>query len=176
MLIVGDNLQSLADQCQIVDTDRAFDHTSLTLRFGRTVVRVEPPEGEVFTYGSCVPENWITREDVPDSGYIIQPKTCVLASSHETVKMPQGYLGMVQTKGSLARCFLTVHCCDGQVDSGFIGRLTFEICNLGPIPVKLIPRQKIAQLFIYQTSTKNMHAYAGRYQKADGPTVARPES
>ena len=176
MLIVGDNLQSLAKQCQVVDDDRAFDHTSLTLRFGRTVTRIEPPDGEVFTYGSTVPEEWIRREDVADSGYVMQPKTCILACSHEKVRMPLGYLGMIQTKGSLARCFLTVHCCDGQVEPGFTGRLTFEICNIGPIPVKLIPRQKIAQLFVFRTSTRNVRAYGGRYQNADGPTVSLPES
>lgn len=79
-------------------------------------------------------------------------------------------MGFVQTKGSLARLFVTVQCCDAQIDPGFKGNITFEIVNLGPLRVKLRVDQEIAQLFIVKTTTKYVTLYQGRYQDADGPT------
>jgi len=175
MIIVGDNLRALVKQYNIVDDNRAFDETSLTLRLGRTVLRIEPDSDSPLSYGSEVPESWIKKERVLDTGYVLPPKSCVLASSCETVNMPLGYMGLIQTKGSLARLFVLVHCCDGQVDPGFTGKITFEICNLADFSIRLFARQKIAQLFLLKTSIRQVKPYQGRYQGADGPTVQKPQ-
>lgn len=172
MIVVGENLKTLVEQYGVVDNPRAFDHSSLTLRMARKVKAIEPPtdNDRAVVYGDDIPEAWIKEKDVPDHGYLLRPQECVLACSVEKVSIPVGYMGFVQTKGSLARLFVTVHCCDAQIDPGFKGNITFEIVNLGPLRVKIRVDQEIAQLFIVKTTTKDVALYQGRYQDADGPT------
>jgi deoxycytidine triphosphate deaminase len=87
--------------------------------------------------------------------------------------MPKGYMGLIQTKGSLARLFVMVQCSDAQVDPGYEGHLTFEICNLGDFVVNIKRGSKVAQLFLLKCSTRDIDGYNGRYQGATGPTVPR---
>jgi len=175
MLIVGSNLRTLMIQYGIVDDERAFDETSLTLRLDRRIMRLEPPPGSTVTYGNRIPGEWLREDEIPDSGHVLAPHSCVLACSFERVSIPLGYFGLIQTKGSLARLFVAVQCGDGQVDCGFSGKVTFEICNLANFAIVLLPKQDVAQLFIFKTSTKQVRAYAGRYQSATGPTAQRSD-
>ena len=175
MFVVGENLKALVEQHAVVDNPHSFDHSSLSLRLARQVKVLEPPadNDRSIVYGDDIPESWIKNKEIPDHGYLLKPYDCVLACSIERINIPLGYLGFVQTKGSLARLFVTVHCCDAQIDPGFKGNVTFEIVNLGPLRVKLRVEQEVAQLFIAKTTTKAVVPYTGRYQDADGPTQFR---
>ena len=102
---------------------------------------------------------------------VLSPRQAVLACSKEFVKMPKGYMGLLQTKGSLARLFISVHCSDGQVEPGFEGRVTFEICNMGNATVKILNGAPIAQMFIFKTSS-NKVAYNGKYCHSQKPTIS----
>jgi dCTP deaminase len=79
-------------------------------------------------------------------------------------------MGFIQTKGSLARHFVQVHCSDGQIAPGYHGRITFEVCNLGPLAVRLKEKAQVAQLFLVKMSTREVQPYSGRYRGADRPT------
>lgn len=173
MFVVGDNLKSLMLQHGIVDHAAAFDEASLTLRLSRSYKEVAAGGNRIIVYGEDVPDACFKDKELTDQGVVLEPHECILACSVEQVKMPLGYLGFIQTKGSLARLFVTVHCCDAQIDPGFEGHVTFEIVNLGPLRVKLKANQDVAQLFVAKTSTKEVSPYNGRYQKATGPTVHR---
>lgn len=175
MLIVGENLEALIDQYELVDSDGAFDNTSITLSLGRTVISYDPPDGEVLSYGNAIPPEWISEQQVPNQGIVVAPREGILACSRERVKIPLGYFGLLQTKGSLARLFLQVISCDGQIEPGFDGRITFEISNLGSHAVRIRPDQPVSQLFIFKTSTRRVAPYNGRYQGATGPTVQIPD-
>lgn len=170
MFVVGDNLRALIDQYSIVDDPRSFDETSLCLSLSRELKTVEPSAGRSVVYGDDIPEAWIKTKTIQNAGVIVKPQNCLLGCSNETIQIPLGYIGFVQTKGSLARLFTTIHCCDSQIDPGFNGKVTFEICNLGSFPVKLKEGQPVAQLFIAKTTSKLVAPYSGRYQNADGPT------
>lgn len=171
MFIVGDNLKALIDQHGLIDNLNAFDHASLTLRLNAKVELFEPSEtANPVEYGEEVPRAWIKEKTIQDPGITIKPGGCLLGCSEEKVKIPLGYMGFIQTKGSLARLFVQVQCSDGQIDPGFEGRITFEICNLGPLAVRLKEKAQVAQLFLIATSTREVRPYSGRYQGKDGPT------
>lgn len=89
--------------------------------------------------------------------------------------MPAGYFGLLQTKGSLARLFVSLTCTDGQVEPGYKGKITFEVCNHSLFNINIKPKQKVGQLFIFKTSTKDVKLYNGKYQDAQGPTFQKPE-
>jgi deoxycytidine triphosphate deaminase len=177
MLIVGDNLKALIEQYTIVDQgDACFDETSISLRLDHLVTTINPPDGTVLTYGESIPSAYVHESHIAtDQGVIVGAHSTLLACSFERVRIPLGYFGMLQTKGSLARLFVTLHCCDGQIDPGFDGKITFEICNHAPFGVRLRPRQRVGDLFIFKASTRRVKPYSGRYQGAKKPTIQLPE-
>jgi len=128
----------------------------------------------MLTYGEELPEACIRSFILDGEGLILQPKTAILASSAETVCMPQGYMGLLQTKGSLARLCVSLHFSDGQVDPGFKGRITFEIFNASDFQIRIRKFQAVGNLYILKTSTKNQKPYSGRYAGVSGPTVQMP--
>lgn len=172
MLVVGDNLKELMAQHELSDHLDSYDINSVTLRLDGQIAIISAPDAAELEYGQDIPQEWVKRSAIPAAGYVLGPHKTVLACSRETIKMPPGYCGFVQTKGSLARLFVAALCCDSQVEPGFHGRVTLEICNLGGIPVRLKVRNEVAQLFIFRTSTKTSPLYNGRYQHAEGPTVS----
>ena len=169
MIITGENLKDLIHQHEIAN-ENTYDIFSLTLTMDQLVKRYNVPKGEYISYGSPIQNDYIETILLKD-GYILHPGDAILACSAEIINMPVGYIGIVQTKGSLARLFISVHCSDGQVESGYHGKVTFEICNLGNIAVKISSGQPIAQIFILETSSVSV-LYDGKYNNSKEPTIS----
>lgn len=169
MVVTEINLKELMEQYDMAPIN-SFDTFSITLHLNRVIRRYNFPEGQVITYGDKIDES-NTVEDVISSEYILRPGQTILACSQERIKIPKGYLGLLQTKGSLARLFVTVHCCDAQIEPGFDGRVTFEICNMGQLCVKLLPESPVAQIFILKTSADKI-GYNGKYNHSEKPTYS----
>jgi dCTP deaminase len=105
--------------------------------------------------------------------YTLPPMGKVLACSQEIVCMPLDLMGFIQTKGSIARGFIMAHPCDGQIDPGYNGKITFEIVNLSDIYYDLEPGMPFASLFLHKLSSPVKHSYSGRYQGSFSPTPMR---
>src|SRR5438128_2123827 len=123
MLIVGENLRALVQQHRITSSERSFDNNSLTLTLDRTYITIEPDDEAVVCYGRAIPESWVHERMISDDGLVLQAKSSILGCSHEHIEMPAGYFGFLQTKGSLARLFVLVNVCDGQVEAGYRGKV-----------------------------------------------------
>lgn len=177
MIIVGDNLRALIRQHNIVEDDAfGFDETSICLRLDNNIIEIKPPDNSVFSFGNEIPNEWVQEKFIQNDEFLIlPPQSTVLACSYETVNIPIGYFGFLQTKGSLARLFVTIHCCDSQIEPGFNGKITFEIVNFSKLTIKIKPKQKIGDLFIFKASTKQVKGYNGRYNKSTKPTIQKPE-
>lgn len=113
------------------------------------------------------------KKTLPHSGLTLKPGSAFLVCSHEPYRIPMGYFGQVQTKGSLARLFVTTHMSDPQIDPGFKGRITLELVNLGPFTITIPINTVIAHLYIWKCSTTNSKPYDGRYNNATEPTIPR---
>ncbi len=175
MLVVGKNLKNLIEHQNLIDDEHSFDEQSLTLNLSRQIVKIVGGKYSApLVYGRAVPANRIKEELLEDDGLLLGAKECVLACSRQQVNIPLGYFGLVQTKGSLARLFVSVQASDGQVEGGFMGNITFEIINHAQYPVLIPPDSSVAQLFIWKTSTRNYKPYAGRYNNSKKPTVQQP--
>ena len=179
MIVVGDNLKQLIDQHQMVlPFNDSFDVNSIALSLDKKIVHITPTsiDDQIITYGSALPATWIKEVNINNhDGVIIEPKSCVLACSFEKIAIPMGYFGLLQTKGSLARLFVSLHCSDGQIEAGFDGKITFEICNLSNFRVRLRAGDKVGSLFVIKTSTRDTKPYGGRYNSADRPTIQTPQ-
>lgn len=110
-----------------------------------------------------------------NSDFVLPPGGRVLSCSEEYLNMPLDCMGFIQTKGSIARGFLMAHPCDGQIDPGYSGKVTFEIMNLSDFYYRLIPGMPFASLFLMTLSTPLSadQAYSGRYQNSGSPTPMR---
>ncbi len=179
MIIVGDNLKELIGQHGMVEPNsNSYDVNSIALSLDKKIIHIIPDltENPIVTYGSAIPTKWIKEVDINNhDGIIIEPKSCILACSYEKITIPMGYFGLLQTKGSLARLFVSLHCSDGQIEAGFNGKITFEICNLSNFKVRLRPGDKVGSLFIMKASTRDTKPYKGRYNSADRPTIQTPQ-
>ncbi len=178
MIIVGDNLKELMKQHSIVeDVASAFDETSISLRLDNAIIEIVPPENSIFSFGDTLPVEWIKETIVANNEFIeLKPLDTLLACSYEVVNIPIGYFGFIQTKGSLARLFVSIHCSDSQIEPGFSGKITFEMVNYSKFTIRIKPKQKVGDLFIFKTSTKQVKPYDGRYNKSIKPTIQKPEN
>ncbi len=147
-----------------------IDLVSLGLHMGNQLIRYKD-NSRILD----LPSNLDTESvGIGSDGYVSFPSgCCLLASTEEIVEMPLDLMGFIQTKGTIARGFVTVHLCDGQIDPGFQGNVTLELVNLSPFAYRLKPGMPIAQLFLHKLSTPLSAGYEGRYQMASGPTSMR---
>ncbi|MCM1064576.1 MAG: hypothetical protein NC420_08940 [Eubacterium sp.] len=175
MFIVGDNLRELVQKYKIIDDLRDVEETCIELRLYKIIKKLIPTEKtNVLRYGEAIPKECVQIAEIPEEGLVIEPLGTVLACSNQRVIIPQGYMGIVQTKGSLARMFIFSQCSDFQVDSGFKGRVTLELYNASQFSVLLREGQKVANLYILPVSDKNVRMYQGKYNGADEPTIQLP--
>lgn len=172
MLIVGQNLKELITKYNILNNSNRYDNTCITLTLGDQIKRYEIPEGTKIIYGVDNLEEYTKEEPINRrDGYTLKPNECILACSNEKIRMPNFCFGFLQTKGSLARLFISLNCTDGQVDPGYVGKITFEICNLSNFEITIKPQQEVGNLYIFKTSTQTT-GYSGKYQNAEQPTIS----
>ena len=138
MIIVGDNLRGLIEQHGICD-EKCFDEFSITLTLGNSVFRATSDDASLVTYDQQDVEMHFQEGSVAPPGLTLAPRDAVLACSAEKITMPLGYMGLVQTKGTLARLFTTAFAADSQVEPGYSGRITLELVNHAPFTVILPP-------------------------------------
>ena len=100
----------------------------------------------------------------------------ILGMTKEKVCIPDGYLGVIETKGNIARAGIQVHSNDGHIDPGFCGNITLEIVNLHEkdVCIELVPDTFICQLFIGKLSSANTATYKGKYLHQKKSTTYLP--
>jgi dCTP deaminase len=162
-LLEGENPVVLAN----AGNEVIVDFVSYTLHLGNEFLYYHDPDLRPFVPPEERPTE--TRE----GPVVLPPGGKVLGCTAEFVEMPNQYMGFVQTKGSLARGFLIVHLCDGQIDPGYRGCITLEIVNFSDFNYVLEPGMPIAQLFIQELSEGLNAGYDGRFQGSHGPTPMR---
>jgi dCTP deaminase len=145
--------------------------TSYDLHLGSTLV-VYP--SQVIKVGTSIP---ISQEiDISNSSYTLRPGEFLLGTTKEKVSIPDGYQGVIETKGNIARAGLQVHNNDGHIDPGFCGNITLEIKNMNSndVSVELVAGTAFCQLFIGQLTSSCDSPYQGKYLNQTKPTVYYP--
>jgi dCTP deaminase len=117
--------------------------------------------------------------EIDENGsFILHPGEFVLASTHETVSLPDDLAGRIEGKSSLGRLGLLTHSTAGFVDAGWSGHLTLELSNVANLPITLYPRMKIGQISFFRMTTPADVPYGSskvgsKYQGQRGPTPSR---
>lgn len=140
---------------------------SVDLRLGDHFLRVKHPEG-VMIQLSEKPK----YEDVVSDEIIIPPRTYILATTREYVKLPDDVAAFVQGRSSLGRMGVFLQN-SGWVDPGFEGEITFGLFNANDVPVKLTSGVRICQLVFAKLDQIAMRPYRGKYQGQRNATGSR---
>ncbi len=115
------------------------------------------------------------REIEADAVFELAPHSQVLAESVEVFHMPDDVLGVCWGKSSYARCGLLVNVT--PLEPRWRGRLTLELANLSPLPIRLHVGMGIAQVVFFR-GRRPLRGYdekeaGGLYQDQPGVTFPR---
>ena len=138
----------------LIDPERQIQPSSVDLRIGNEfkgfkivktpVIDLKDPE-DIDSYMES-----IHVED--KEAFIIHPNEFTLATTLETVKVPDNLVARVEGRSSMGRLGITMHVTAGFIDPGFEGKITLEISNIGKMPVALYPGQRACQI-VFETMT-----------------------
>lgn len=100
-----------------------------------------------------------------DHGYVLDPGTFVLGWTEENVELPvtARLAARVEGKSSLARLGIGIHITAPTIHAGFKGPIQLEICNHGPLKVKLNSGMPVCQLIFEQTLGTPEKGYKGQF-------------
>lgn len=94
-----------------------------------------------------------TIEVSEDERFIMQPGDFALASTIESLELPDDLLGRLEGRSSIARLGITVHSTAAVFEPGWVGTATMELSNLGRMPVALYPGMRICSFSFEQVSS-----------------------
>ncbi len=103
----------------------------------------------------------------PEDKFVLHPGEFVLGCTLEYVRLPSDLAGRLEGKSTWGRMGLQIHSTAGFVDPGFAGALTFELQNVGRVPIPLYPGLLVAQICFFAVSSsaipygKKQFAYYG---------------
>ncbi len=99
----------------------------------------------------------------PMEPFILHPGDFTLASTLEYIIIPEYLSARLEGRSTWGRVGLQIHSTAGFVDPGFQGKLTFELNNLGRLPLPLYPGIRIGQLSFHR-----MESASTLYSDKDG--------
>lgn len=113
-----------------------------------------------------------------DEPFILQPGAFCLATTLETITLPDDIVARVDGRSSLGRLGLLVHATAGYVDPGWTGKLTLELSNQSQMPIALYYGMRVAQISFLRLSSPVDRPYGtpglgSKYQGQTGPTPSR---
>ena len=113
-----------------------------------------------------------------DEAFFLNPGELVLASTLESITLPDDIVGRLEGKSSLGRVGLLINSTAGYVDPGWQGNLTIEISNVAKLPITLYYKMKIGQISLLRLTSPVDKLYGAseldsRYQGQTEPTASR---
>jgi dCTP deaminase len=97
---------------------------------------------------------------IKDENYfVLHPKSFALALIKEKTGVDDKHVGRLEGKSSLARLGLIIHTTAGFLDPGNNLNLTLELFNASPLPIKLYPNMKVAQIAFEEMGEKCERPY-----------------
>lgn len=107
-------------------------------------------------------EKYYKEVSIKETGYILNPGDLLFITTFERIALSGNLIGRVTGRSVFARMGLSVHCTQDKFSSGINSVAGLQIVNNSPIPLKIFPYQKLAQILIERTG-ENRHPYDGAY-------------
>ncbi|KHF40625.1 dCTP deaminase [Halalkalibacter okhensis] len=146
-------------------TNEQIQPASVDLRLGSHFVTIDDYNESLITL--CEPAAY--RRITPNNGKIILPaQTFILATTVETVRLPNNVTAFVEGRSSIGRLGLFIQNA-GWVDPGFKGEITLELFNANRLPIELPVGRRICQLVMAELN-EEAEPYKGKYLNQKGAT------
>ncbi len=111
----------------------------------------------------------------PSEPFMLQPGDFVLATTMESLSLPDDLLARLEGRSSLGRLGIVVHSTASIFDPGWRGMIVMELGNMGRMPVALYPGMRICALtFEELTSPADVPYYKKKSAKYVGQN--KPEA
>lgn len=117
----------------------------------------EPEDKNVFTYSK--EEVRFIKRLSRQQEFVLHTNEFALGSTLEYIRLPRCVGGRLDGRSTWARVGLQVHSTAGLVHPGSHGVITFELLNVGTLPIKLYPGMRIGQINFYRLSKNMLRAY-----------------
>lgn len=146
--------------------DSQIGPASIDLRLGDTFLTPRPTEG-IYSMSEEV-----AYEEVRGEEFIIPTHGFVLATTRETIRLPDDLTAFVEGRSSVGRLGLFIQNA-GWVDPGFEGAITLELYNANSAPMRIEAGRRICQLVIARADGPVERPYCGKYQGQRGAMGSR---
>jgi len=161
------------------DFSRQLGSCSVDLRLG-TKFRVFNHSKIAFIdpRNSAIASDMMTEITIQgDEPFILQPNDFVLATTMETLTLPDHLLARLEGRSSLGRLGLVVHSTASIFDPGWHGVIVMELGNLGRVPIALYPGMRICALTFEKLTSPAGVPYrkkkSAKYIDQDAPLASR---
>lgn len=140
------------------DLERQLGSCSIDFRLGDTFMVFEHSR---FSYidprrPQSIGEAMRTIVVPEGESFIMQAGDFALASTLESLELPDDLLGRLEGRSSIARLGITVHSTAAVFEPGWLGTATMELSNLGRMAVALYPGMRICS-FTFEQLTSPAH-------------------
>jgi dCTP deaminase len=95
-----------------------------------------------------------------DRQFVMHPGEFALGMTYETVGVGDDIVGRLEGKSSLGRIGLIIHATAGYLDPGNKLKMTLELHNIAPLPIKLYYKMPIAQMSFTPLTSRAEHPYS----------------
>lgn len=113
----------------------------------------------------------------PSQPFILQPGDFVLATTIESIGIPDNMIGRLEGRSSLGRLGIVVHSTASIFEPGWDGVVVMELGNLGRMPVALYPGMRICSMTFEQLSSPARIPYSqkksAKYVHQKTPVVSK---
>lgn len=156
-----------------IDEATQLDACSVDLRLGDTFWWLNAQTVRLIETWERIPDDaWhmttITGSDGHKGALYLQPGQSVLATTIETMTLPDDIMARMDGRSSLARVNVIVHGTAGVFKPGWHGRPVLELSNLGRVAVALRPGMRICSFTFEQLTSPAARPYVGKYQGQNG--------
>jgi dCTP deaminase len=143
--------------CEPIDED-SIQPASIDCRLGDHFLVIEDTQMHVIDM-----EEEVKYREIIGPEIIIPPKSFLLATTQEYIKIPDNVVAFVEGRSSIGRIGLFIQNA-GWVDPGFEGRITLELYNASSLPIKLQAGKRMCQLVFGFMDKNAENPYRGKYQ------------
>jgi len=162
-------IKGISVDLRLADKFRVFnDHTAPFIDLSGPSEQMQKIMDRIMGDEVVIPEG---------EAFFLHPGELALASTFETVSIPDDLVGWLDGRSSLARLGLMVHVTAHRIDPSWEGQIVLEIFNSGKLPLALRPGMDICALNFETLSSAAIKPYNKRadakYRNQRGPTSSR---
>lgn len=162
----------------VINGEIKIDPCSVDLRLGNLFrIFISTEITHIDTKNGVDEKHMEVVEKKDEEPFVIHPRELVLATTKESVKLPNDLVATLDGRSSLGRLGVVVHSTANSFDPGFEGFPTLEISNISKVPVMLWPGSRICRLTFTKLSSPCETDYSQRkeskYSKQEGPEASK---